>query len=226
MKHALGLTAPRDGRASSTTWNQRRAGLLPDRDHGQVLALQRSRHREAAGGHDPRHGRPEGDRASGRARTPSSSARRSRRSTRPSGRAASRRSRRSACAASEILSGPTRHGAVGGPQARSSTQDLRRALYAAKVSSLRAGDGAAPASLGESATTSLDLSEIARIWKGGCIIRAAAAGPRSSGAYRRTRTCRTCCSTPEFARAHERAHQALARRSSTAARDPASPSRR
>ena len=59
---------------------------------------------------------------------------------------------------------------------------------------LRAGDGAAPGGLGRRTTRDLNLSEIARIWKGGCIIRAELLDPIRAGLQRATRRSTTCCS--------------------------------
>ena len=102
---------------------------------------------------------------------------------------------------------------------KSLVDDVRAALYAAKVMRLRAGHALLRAASRER-NWSLDLAELARIWKGGCIIRAQFLG-RIQAAYRpRARAARTCCSTPDSSRrAGER--QGGWRRSSRARRPAA-----
>jgi len=85
-------------------------------------------------------------------------------------------------AASRVLAGP----ALAAPADRDAfVEQVRAALYAAKVCSY--AQGMAMIRLGSEANAwDLDLAEIARIWKGGCIIRARLLD-RISQAYRRDR---------------------------------------
>ena len=71
--------------------------------------------------------------------------------------------------ASEILRGPGGSGPIG--ERQSVLQDLEGALYSAKISSYAQGMALLQAASEEYAY-GLNLAEIARIWTGGCIIRA------------------------------------------------------
>jgi 6-phosphogluconate dehydrogenase len=73
--------------------------------------------------------------------------------------------------ASEILKGPQGAGGSRGVDAAAFQKDLEAALWAAKVSSYAQGMALLQASSTER-DYGLNLSEIARIWTGGCIIRA------------------------------------------------------
>jgi 6-phosphogluconate dehydrogenase len=73
--------------------------------------------------------------------------------------------------ASEILTGPATGGGSRSIDGAAFTKDLEAALWAAKVSSYAQGLALLQASSAER-DYGLNLSEIARIWTGGCIIRA------------------------------------------------------
>ena len=69
----------------------------------------------------------------------------------------------------ETLSGPDVNGAIGDPE--SLTEDLGRALYAAKIVAYAQGF-AQLAEASDEYGWSLDLAGVAKIWRGGCIVRA------------------------------------------------------
>jgi 6-phosphogluconate dehydrogenase len=73
------------------------------------------------------------------------------------------------------------------------SQAIRDALYASKICSYAQGMNLIRAG-SENWNWDINLGETARIWKGGCIIRAQFLG-KISDAYRDARTCRTSCST-------------------------------
>jgi 6-phosphogluconate dehydrogenase len=72
--------------------------------------------------------------------------------------------------ASKVLPGPA-PGPVGGIDAARLVEDVKAALYASKMVSYAQGLGLLRAA-SEARSWGLDLGEIARIWQGGCIIRA------------------------------------------------------
>jgi len=74
-------------------------------------------------------------------------------------------------AASKILSGPMHKPALDEKSKAALVEDVRMALYAAKICSYAQGMNLIKAA-GQVNKWGLDLGEIARIWKGGCIIRA------------------------------------------------------
>lgn len=108
--------------------------------------------------------------------------------------------------ASKILSGPSEIPSVDRTQL---LDDLRQALYASKICSYAQGMNLIRAA-GEDLGWNIDLGECARIWKGGCIIRAAFLD-RIKGAYVRNPTLANLLVDPDFA-AELNARQASWRR--------------
>jgi 6-phosphogluconate dehydrogenase len=84
-------------------------------------------------------------------------------------------------AASQVISGPRAAG--GGMDRQTLIRQVREALFAAKICSYAQGMALLRIA-SEEYEYHLDLAEIARIWKGGCIIRARLLD-QISGAYRR-----------------------------------------
>ena len=70
------------------------------------------------------------------------------------------------------------------------------ALSAAKICSYAQGMNLLRAASGEYGVGASTCGEIARIWKGGCIIRARLPRHAHAGVRARAPTCPTCCSTP------------------------------
>ena len=81
----------------------------------------------------------------------------------------------------------------------SSSTTCAHALYAAKVCSLRAGHEPAARRVGDATSWDLKLGELARIWKGGCIIRAQFLG-RIKEAYERNADLPNLLLDGDFAR--------------------------
>jgi 6-phosphogluconate dehydrogenase len=79
-------------------------------------------------------------------------------------------------AASQILIGPTQAILATSANRNATINALEDALYFAKISSYAQGLALLQAASAEN-KWNLDLAEIARIWKGGCIIRAALLDP-------------------------------------------------
>jgi 6-phosphogluconate dehydrogenase len=96
--------------------------------------------------------------------------------------------------ASTILTGPTDFPAVDKAQL---IEDVRRALYAAKICSYAQGMNLIKAA-SSNFEWNVDLGESARIWKGGCIIRARFLD-RIKSAYDRNPTLASLLIDPEFA---------------------------
>ena len=74
---------------------------------------------------------------------------------------------------------------------------MRGALYAAKACAYAQGMNLLRVA-SRVRDWNLDLGELARIWKAGCIIRAQFLGPHPGRVPPRARACPTCCSIPEF----------------------------
>ena len=89
----------------------------------------------------------------------------------------------------------------------SSIGDVHDALYAAKICSYAQGMHAHPRGLERVQAGTSTSGEIARIWKGGCIIRARFLDSIMQRATSATATCRTCCSTRTFAKRARRARR-------------------
>ena len=117
----------------------------------------------------PRHRRPEGHRASGRASTRSTWASPPTRSPRRSSRAASRALKDERVAATKVLKGPRR--AVSRHRRPSSIEAIRDALYCSKICAYAQGFQLMREAQKEY-KWKLNFGEIAAIWRGGCIIRA------------------------------------------------------
>lgn len=74
-------------------------------------------------------------------------------------------------AASRVLDGPPAHGKIGGAERKRLIDAVRQGLYASKIASYAQGM-VMLATASTERRFDLNLPEIARIWKGGCIIRA------------------------------------------------------
>eukprot|EP00002_Diphylleia_rotans_P011730 TRINITY_DN2309_c0_g3_i1.p2 TRINITY_DN2309_c0_g3~~TRINITY_DN2309_c0_g3_i1.p2 ORF type:complete len:472 (+),score=115.24 TRINITY_DN2309_c0_g3_i1:79-1494(+) len=98
-------------------------------------------------------------------------------------------------AASQVLSGPTAQPTADKKQL---IDDVRQALYASKICSYAQGMNLIRKA-GEEVGWDLDLGSIARIWKGGCIIRAIFLD-RIKAAYDRDSKLPSLLVDPEFAR--------------------------
>ena len=79
---------------------------------------------------------------------------------------------------------------------RASSHQLGRALYAGDDHRLRARHGVLLRRRPTRYGYNLDLEAVARIWRGGCIIRAALLEDIRMALSRPARICPTCCSTP------------------------------
>ena len=177
---------PRRTPSSPTTfdeWNQGELQSLPDRDHRAASSARRipdtgRRPRRP----DPRRGRRRAP-ASGRCRTPPSWARRSRPSPRRSRRACCRPTARARLETSKLLRGPSPVALSPSDKQGSSSTTCARALYAAKACAYAQGMNLLRVA-SRVRNWNLDLGELARIWKGGCIIRAQFLG-RIQAAYER-----------------------------------------
>ena len=100
-------------------------------------------------------------------------------------------------AASKVLSGP-QPVAVAGVDKRQLVADVRHALYASKICSYAQGMNLLRTA-GKSYDWNLQLGRIARIWKGGCIIRAQFLD-RIKQAYERNAAIANLLVDGEFAR--------------------------
>ena len=183
----------------------RRAGQLPDRDHPRHLQRQGPGRRRLPGRQDPRHGRRQGDRQVDEPARP-----------RP-GRAEHAGHRGGVRPLPVGHEGRARAGQQGAARARrpkynGDKQTVHRADSAGAVRledlQLRPGLRAA-AGGGQGARLAAELRQHVRcLWRGGCIIRARVPGSHQGGLRRRTRSSRTCCWTPYFTEAIDKAQDA------------------
>ena len=204
LQRGLGLRRRR-ARRHLRRVEPRAARVVPDRDHrARSCQVTDPETRQAARrrGRSTRPGRRAP--ASGRRRSRSISACRSRRSPpRIDARVLSCMKDRARRRRAKICAG--RRAARRWPPTddRQLIDDVHDALYAAKICSLRAGHGAHRRRRAASTTGTSTSREMARIWKGGCIIRARFLDAIMR-AYERKPTCRTCCSTASSPRPVQR----------------------
>ena len=177
-------------------WNQGELAELPHRDHGQDLPQEGSRRARATSSTRSSTRRRRRAPASGRCRTPPSSARR----CRPSPRRVDARvisSRRAiACTPRSSSPGPTPGAAAGVDKKTARRRRARRALRRQGVQ-LRAGHEPAPRRLGDAragASTSASSRASGRRAASSARSSSAASRPRTTA----TPTSRTCSSIPSF----------------------------
>jgi 6-phosphogluconate dehydrogenase len=174
-------------------WNGR-AAVVPDRDHRAHLPRQGSRNGRRPHRSDPGFGVDEGDRALGGA-----GRRRAGRAGADHRRLVEARVLSSDRAArletSERLRGPSPI-ALSASDRKAFVDDVRGALYAAKACAYAQGMNLLRVA-SRVREWNLDIAELARIWKGGCIIRAQFLG-RIQAAYHRERGLPNLLLDPEF----------------------------
>ena len=165
LRHGIGLDVPAI-KAIFDDWNTRRPRVLPDRDHRDGARQGRRRDRQAAGRRDRRPGRAEGHRPldrAGRARAGRAADGHHRGGLRALAVSALRDQRRDAAG---VLAGPKPGGLT-----ESLVDDIRKALYASKVVAYAQGFEQMAAAA-KTYDWDLKMGELAKIWRGGCIIRA------------------------------------------------------
>ena len=165
LRHGVGLDVPAI-KGDLRRLERGRPRVLPDRDHREGARQGRRGDRQAAGRRDRRPGRAEGHRpldGAGRARA---------------GRAADRHHRgrvRALAVARCATSAATRPACspARSPAAlpESLVDDIRKALYASKVVAYAQGFEQMAAAA-RTYDWDLKMGELAKIWRGGCIIRA------------------------------------------------------
>ena len=167
LRRGLGLDADAT-RGHLRRMEPRSAAVVPHRDHREDLPQARSRDRRAARRQGSRQGGTEGNRQvdrAGRARSGRADPDHRRRHRRARAVVDEERARRRAarCSPASRRSRPA--------NAQQFISDVHDALYAAKICSYAQGFALMQAGSREW-NWNIDLREIARIWKAGCIIRA------------------------------------------------------